>query len=135
MRFQRTLATFPTMGRPTRCRPASASFPVFAVADFAERLPAEWSRGDAHSFPLHQREALWLAFHGVRWKPNAVQVRIGGVNALTGETGAQPPRAEPQNYLVCPEQPWLDGIDGQCAARCGSSWRCRWGSDTPSKRR
>ena len=106
--FQRTLR-IPDDGQTYPLPPGLGIFPIFAVAEFAERLPAEWSRGDAF-IPLHQREALWLGFHGARWKPNAVQVRIGGVNALTGETGVQPPRAEPQNYLVCPEQPWLDGI-------------------------
>jgi hypothetical protein len=106
--FQRTLR-IPDDGQTYPLPPGLGIFPIFAVADFAERLPAEWSRDDAF-IPLYQREALWLGFHGARWKPNAVQVRIGGVNALTGETGRQSLRAEPQNYLVCPEQPWLDGI-------------------------
>lgn len=106
--FQRTLR-IPDDGQTYPLPPGLGIFPVFAVADFAERLPPEWSRSDAF-IPIYQREALWLGFHGMRWKPNAVQVRIGGVNALTGETGGQPLQAEPQNYLVCPDQPWLDGI-------------------------
>jgi len=106
--FQRTLR-IPDDGQTYPLPPGLGMFPIFAVADFADRLPAEWSRNDVF-IPLYQREALWLGFHGARWKPNAVQVRIGGVNALTGETGEQALEAEPQNYLVCPEQPWLDGI-------------------------
>lgn len=112
--FQRTLR-IPDDGQTYPLPPGLGIFPIFAVAEYAERLPAEWARGDAF-IPLYQREALWLGFHGARWKPNAVQVRIGGVNALTGETGRQPLREEPQNYLVCPEQPWLDGIVAESGA-------------------
>lgn len=106
--FQRTLR-IPNDGQTYPLPPGLGIFPIFPVAEFAERLPPEWSQKDAF-IPLYQREALWLGFHGARWKPNAVQVRIGGVNVLTGETGEQSLLAEPQNYLVCPEQPWLDGI-------------------------
>ncbi|HEY5892618.1 MAG TPA: hypothetical protein VIT91_05245 [Chthoniobacterales bacterium] len=106
--FQRTLR-IPDDGQIYPLPPGLGIFPIFTVAEAAERLPPEWSKSDAF-IPLYQREALWLGFHGARWKPNAVQVRIGGVNALTGETGDQPLRSEPQNYLVCPDQPWLDGI-------------------------
>ena len=107
--FQRTLR-IPDDGQTYPLPPGLGIFPIFAVSDFAQRLPQEWSRENAAFISLYQREALWLGFHGARWKPNAVQVRIGGVNALSGETGEQSLRAEPQNYLVCPDQPWLDGI-------------------------
>jgi len=63
--------------------------------------------------PLRQGEALWLAFGGEDWHPNAVQVGVGGVNAVTGEAfggGGGTLLGKPQNYLVVPEQPWLDGI-------------------------
>jgi hypothetical protein len=59
---------------------------------------------------MYQREALWLGFHGAAWKPNAVKVAIGGINALTGEPDGPDLSADPQNYLVAPLQPWLDGI-------------------------
>jgi hypothetical protein len=61
--------------------------------------------------PLHQQEALWLAFDGAWWKPNAVQVGVGGVNAMTGDSWDERLSATPQNYIVCPDQPWLDGIN------------------------
>jgi hypothetical protein len=59
---------------------------------------------------MYQREALWLAFDAAAWKPNAVKVGVGRVNALTGDSWDLALRAEPQDYLVCPNQPWLDGF-------------------------
>jgi hypothetical protein len=67
---------------------------------------------------MHQREALWLSFAAASWKPNAVKVAIGRVNAISGEADDQGLRDSPQNYIVCPEQPWLDGINsGQGSIR------------------
>ncbi|MGH9227016.1 MAG: hypothetical protein ACRD2W_25295, partial [Acidimicrobiales bacterium] len=60
--------------------------------------------------PLRQGEALWLAFGGEDWHPNAVQVAVGGVNAVSGQPFEAGLSDDPQNYLVTPEQPWLDGI-------------------------
>jgi len=61
--------------------------------------------------PMYQREALWLGFDAAPWKPNAVKVGIGGIDAISGETWQPDLHADPQNYIVCPDQPWLDGIN------------------------
>jgi hypothetical protein len=68
-------------------------------------------RGGGFVLPLAQSEALWLAFDGASWKPNAVQIGIGGINAVSGGAWEEGLSAEPQNYLVCPDQLWLDGIN------------------------
>ena len=34
---------------------------------------------------MYQREAMWLNFHGAHWRPNALKVAVGKVNALSGE--------------------------------------------------
>ena len=108
--FQRTLR-IPEDDKTYPLPPGLGAFPVQRVADFAERLPASWSSAEEALFiPLYQREALWLSFNAASWKPNAVMVGIGDVNALTGEPWRPAPGDQPQNYLVCPEQPWLDGI-------------------------
>lgn len=60
--------------------------------------------------PIGGREALWIAFAVEGSRPYAVQVGVGGVNALTGRPWAAGLRREPQDYLVCPDQPWLDGV-------------------------
>jgi hypothetical protein len=58
---------------------------------------------------MHRSEAMWMAFDcGPR--PCAILVGTGGINALSGEPWEDRLRHEPQNYLVCPDQPWLDGF-------------------------
>ncbi|MGQ0794434.1 MAG: hypothetical protein ACT4NX_10200 [Deltaproteobacteria bacterium] len=111
--FQRTLR-IPDDGRVYPLPPGLGEFPIMSAADFAGRVPDEWISEGAHFISMYQREALWLAFEGRRWKPNAVIIAIGGVNILTGK-----PRddkgliSKPQNYLVAPDQPWIDGIKSE----------------------
>jgi hypothetical protein len=59
---------------------------------------------------MYQREALWLSFSGAHWKPNAVKVGVGSTNAVSGEAWDAGLHDDPQDYLVCPGQPWLDGF-------------------------
>jgi hypothetical protein len=40
-----------------------------------------------------------------------VKVGVGAVNAVSGAPWDRRLRADPQDYLVCPDQPWLDGIN------------------------
>ncbi len=69
--------------------------------------------------PMHQAEALWISF-GAGY-PAAVKVAAGKINAVSGEgwsttlRGPVNPRFRPrasaeQDYLVLPQQPWLDGF-------------------------
>jgi hypothetical protein len=60
--------------------------------------------------PLYQREALWLGFEAAHWRPNAIKIGIGNVNAVSGADWDETLHSDPQDYLVCPPQPWLDGI-------------------------
>jgi len=102
--FQRTLRV-PADGSSYPLPPSLGRLPV-------ARLGApEAGDGAGFGVPLYQREALWLAFGGAWWKPNAVQIGVGGVNALSGQAFSPPLTSDPQNYLVCPDQPWLDGIN------------------------
>jgi hypothetical protein len=61
--------------------------------------------------PLWQREALWLGFTAAPWKPNAVKVIVGGINAVSGLPDEGATLGEPQDYLLAPDQPWLDGFN------------------------
>ena len=87
----------PTTTATTPCRPGWDRLPIVEV----DGQPV---------IPLRQGEALWLAFDGEDWHPNAVQVAVGGVNVLTGGPFDDGLGDDPQNYLVTPHQPWLDGI-------------------------
>lgn len=106
--LQRTLRV-PDDGRTYPLPPGLGRFPVRRAADYADRLPLEW-RGD-FLIPMYRREALWIAFEGTWWKPNAVKVGVGGIDAISGAAWNEKLRDDPQNYLVAPDQPWLDGIN------------------------
>ena len=107
--FQRTLR-LPDDGRDYPLPPGLGRFPLRRVSDFAERVPREWSDDGGFLLPMHRHEAMWLSFSGPYWHPVGVRVDVGGVCALTGATRVSELSADPQNYMVVPEQPWLDGI-------------------------
>jgi hypothetical protein len=107
--FLRTLR-IPDDGRIYPLPPGLGQFPLLRVEDYWNRVPEIWREHGGVFLPMYQREALWLGFHAASWKPNAVKISVGGVNAISGEPDNDELRLDPQNYLVCPEQPWLDGI-------------------------
>lgn len=97
-RLERTVRV-PSDGKVYPLPPSLGAFPVYD-------LPGD--RG--WMVPLYQFEAVWISFQAALWKPNAVQVASGGVNAITGAPYPSPLSGDPQNYIVCPLQPWLDGF-------------------------
>ncbi|GKT08824.1 hypothetical protein [Desulforhabdus sp. TSK] len=107
--FQRTLR-IPDDGLTYPLPPGLGRFPIFSVEDYRDSMPASWVEEGGAFIPMFQREALWLGFHGALWKPNAVKIGVGRVNAVSGGAWDFKLRADPQDYVVCPEQPWLDGI-------------------------
>jgi hypothetical protein len=86
-------------------------FPIKRVLDYIERVPDSWKKPNSFFIPMYQREALWLAFSGADWKPNAVKIGVGNINAISGEVWDEKLHDDPQDYIVCPDQPWLDGIN------------------------
>ncbi len=108
--FQRTLR-IPDDGGAYPLPPGLGAFPIHRVADYGERVPASWLEEGGVFIPIYQREALWLGFDGADWKPNAVKIGVGGINAVSGLPWDEVLHADPQDYVVCPDQPWLDGIN------------------------
>ena len=113
--FQRTLRV-PDDGRRWDLPPGLGRFPIRRVDDYASRVPASWRRQGGVIIPMYQREALWIDFRGSSG-PAAVKVAAGMINALTGDSWSD--RLSPrQDYLVVPDQPWLDGFNtGRGAVR------------------
>ncbi len=107
--FQRTLR-IPDDGKRYPLPPGLGNFPLRRVDDYADRVPAAWREHGGVFLPMYQREAMWLNFSGPSWKPRAVKVGIGKVCAITGKQWSSALRSAPQDYLVTPPQPWLDGI-------------------------
>lgn len=108
--FQRTLRV-PEDGRRYPLPPALGRFPVQPVERFADRLPAGWSGTNRFFLPMYQREALWLALDGASWRPTAVKIGVGGVNAVSGEPWTPELASGSQDYAVCPPQLWVDGVN------------------------
>lgn len=107
--FLRTLR-IPDDRRTYPLPPGFGTFPLLKVEDYLDRVPSLWREQGGVFIPLYQREALWLGFRAASWKPNAVKIAVGGVNAISGELNGEGLHVGPQNYIVCPDQPWLDGI-------------------------
>lgn len=105
--FQRTLR-IPDDNRDYPLPPGLGEFPLHHVDDHTEQLPAEWQQRGGVFLPMYQAEAMWLNFSGSY--PMAVKVATGKINALTGQAWTNQLSPEPQDYLVVPEQPWLDGF-------------------------
>ena len=62
--------------------------------------------------PMYQAEAMWLDFHSYSSAfpyPIALKVATGKINAVNGAAWSQCLSADPQDYVMLPEQPWLDG--------------------------
>lgn len=91
--------------------PGLGTFPVYHVADYRDKLPEEWARHGGVFIPMYQREALWINFDGLNERPHAVKVAVGKVNAVSGKPWDQSLSKEEEDYMVCPPQPWLDGIN------------------------
>ena len=108
--FLRTLRV-PEDSRTYPLPPGLGEFPLHSVKDYADRVPEDWLAKGGFFIPLYQREACWIGFEAEKWKPNAVKVGVGNVNAITGEIWNDALHDKPQNYVVCPFQPWLDGIN------------------------
>ena len=104
--FQRTLRV-PVDDRTYPLPPGLGALPVRLAVALPGDLPTGWRETDA-LVPLYRREALWLGFGGA---PHAVTVGAGGVNVVSGAPWQPRLADDPQDYLVTPLQPWLDGVN------------------------
>ncbi len=108
--FYRTLR-IPDDGRTYPLPPGLGRISSFDVKDYAAEILPDWLEEGGAFMPMYQREALWLGFRAAAWKPNAVKITVGGVNVISGKIDHGDKLNEPQDYIVTPEQIWLDGIN------------------------
>lgn len=106
--FYRTLR-IPDDGTDYPLPPGLGRFPLRAVDHLGDGAPEEWKREGGVALPMYQSEAMWLSFDSPHDFPFAVKVATGNVNAITGDPLDGELRGDPQDYLVVPTQPWLDG--------------------------
>ena len=105
--FQRTLR-IPDDGKDYPLPPGLGDFPLRHLDDFARGVPGGWLVRGGVIMPMHQAEAMWINFGGDDY-PFAVKIATGKVCSVTGETWVNHLNGDPQDYVVLPEQPWLDG--------------------------
>lgn len=117
LRFMRTLR-IPDDGKHYPLPPGFGEFDLVPVERHVATVPAAWQRQGGVMLPMYQAEALWIHFsswahtqHGMAW-PFAIQVAAGGVNVISGKPwqAGGPLVHQPQDHVVVPGQPWLDGF-------------------------
>ncbi len=105
--FMRTLR-LPDDNRSYPLPPGLGHFPLHHVDDFGATVPPAWKRHGGVFLPMYQAEAMWINFNC--HYPMALKIAAGKLCALTGESWAPELVPAPQNYVVVPDQPWLDGF-------------------------
>lgn len=111
--FQRTLR-IPDNDQVHYLPPGLGRFPLRNIDQYRAAIPEAWIQQGGVMMPMFQSEAMWFSFSSDDGFPFLLMISAGGVNAVTGDPHDGRPVADPQNYLVVPEQPWLDGF---CVAR------------------
>lgn len=104
--FQRTLR-IPDDGADYPLPAGLGKFPLRHLEDFAQQVPEKWLAKGGVIMPMHQAEAMWISFKSSY--PFAVRIAAGKVCAVTGKPWRDYPSRSSQDYVVLPEQPWLDG--------------------------
>ena len=109
--FQRTLR-IPDDGKTYFLPPGLGSFPLQHVDDHAAAVSSDWIKHGGVMLPMYQSEAMWIYFSSDRrggGYPFAVKIATGKVNAVSGKPYREGLNRKPQDYVVSPGQPWLDG--------------------------
>jgi len=106
--FQRTLRIADD-GEVHYLPPGLGNFPLRHIDDFASTVPESWKEHGGVMLPMWQSEAMWLSFGFLSEYPCLVKVATGKINAVSGEQWREGAHRDPQDYMVVPGQPWLDG--------------------------
>jgi hypothetical protein len=110
--FQRTVRV-PEQDQAFPLPPTFGRFPVLPLTPTGRLAVRSLPDPDFLNvaIPMRPYEALWIGFDDPTGQPHAVKVGAGTINVLSGGAWDDTFRKDPQDYLVCPDQPWLDGIN------------------------
>ena len=78
-------------------------------------IPKTWQEHGGVMLPMYQSEALWINFNSLyisernTFYPFIVKIATGKIDAVSGSAWVNGLFRNPQNYIVVPHQPWLDG--------------------------
>ena len=107
--FERTLR-IPDDDNSYPLPPGLGEFPLRNIDRYSNTAPSDWLENGGVMLPMFQSEAMWLNFSAHSGYPFLVMIAAGGINAVTGESYDGKAVRDPQNYIVSPGQPWLDGF-------------------------
>lgn len=107
IQFQRTMR-IPDNDQTHHLPPSFGSFPLHHIDDFSS-IPKAWQGRGGVFLPMYQSEAMWISFDSDY--PCAIKIAAGKINAVTGGTWCDELRTKKQDYVVTPDQPWLDGFN------------------------
>ena len=107
IQFQRTMR-IPDNDQTHHLPPSFGSFPLHHIDDFSS-IPKAWQDRGGVFLPMYQSEAMWISFDSDY--PCAIKIAAGKINAVTGGTWCDELRTNRQDYVVTPDQPWLDGFN------------------------
>jgi hypothetical protein len=124
--FRRTIRV-PDTSKAYALPPTLGKFPLRRVSDYVNTLPETMVRKGGMFFTMYQREAMWIDFECR--KPYLITIYCGGVNAISGASPTETfttklkqiynltesankkeTLRKLQDYVVVPNQRWLDGI-------------------------
>ena len=105
--FQRTLR-IPDDGKDYPLPAGLGCLPLRYIEDCKGELSEDTLSRGGILMPMYQSEATWIDFSCDY--PMAIKIAAGKINAVTGEPWSNGLHATPQDYMVAPEQPWLDGF-------------------------
>ena len=112
--FQRTLR-LPDDGRDYHLPPGLGRFPLRHIEDFDLGVSNHRKARGGIIMPMFQTDAMWLNFsslgYGRQKLPVALKIGAGKINAVSGEKWTDGLSQDPQNYVVLPDQPWIDGFN------------------------
>ena len=112
--FQRTLR-LPDDGRDYHLPPGLGRFPLRHIEDFDLGVSNHRKARGGIIMPMFQTDAMWLNFsslgYGRHELPVALKIGAGKINAVSGEKWSDGLSQDPQNYVVLPKQPWIDGFN------------------------
>jgi hypothetical protein len=113
--FQRTLR-LPDDGETHYLPPGLGKFPLRHIEDFDLGSNNHLKKRGGVIMPMFQADALWLNFSSINFTgeadyPIALKIGTGKICAVSGDSWSSNLNRDPQDYVVVPEQPWLDGYN------------------------
>ncbi len=113
--FQRTLR-LPDDGETHYLPPGLGKFPLRHIEDFDLGSNNHLKKRGGVIMPMFQADALWLNFSSINLTgeadyPIALKIGTGKICAVSGDNWSSNLNRDPQDYIVVPEQPWLDGYN------------------------